>query len=187
MTREIWKDIPGFEDMYQVSNLGRIKSKCRTVTVVRTGYRPCVFSYTIPEKIMNQSIRTDYYCITLCRDGVHSNHLVHRLVAKSFLDDYSEDLEVNHKNEDKLDNRLSNLEMCTRQYNKNYGTGTTRSKEKRSKTILQFSIDGELIAEWSSMNEASRSSGISLKDLWRCCNNPKATAHKCIWKYKQQY
>lgn len=85
MIREIWKDIPGYEDLYQVSSSGRIKSKCREVTVIRTGYRPGTYSYVIPERIMNQSIRSKYWCITLCKDGVHSNHLVHRLIAKAFL------------------------------------------------------------------------------------------------------
>ena len=108
MIREIWKDIPGYEDLQQVSSSGRIKSKCREVTVIRTGYRTGTYSYVIPERIMNQSIRSKYWCITLCKDGVHSNHLVHRLIAKAFFDNYSDDLEVNHKNEDKLDNSLSN-------------------------------------------------------------------------------
>ena len=185
MITEIWKDIPGYEDLYQVSNFGRIKSKCREVTVIRTGYRSGTYSYIIPERIMNQSIRSRYWCITLCKNGIHCSHLVHRLIAKTFFNDYSDDLEVNHINEDKLDNSLSNLEMCTRKYNKNYGTGNYRSNKNRSKPILQFSIDGELVKEWCSMNEVARSLGICLKDLWRACNNPKATAHKYIWRYKQ--
>ena len=184
MINEIWKDVP-INNNYQASNLGRIKSKERTVTVSRSGYRTGTYSYTIPETIMRQSVRSNYYCVTLCKDGVHSNHLVHRLIAQAFLPDYDDNLEVNHKNEDKLDNLLSNLEMCTRKYNKNYGTGNQRSKEKRSKVILQFDKNGELVGEWCSMNQASRSLGISLKDIWKACNNPKTTAHKYFWKYKQ--
>lgn len=185
MIDEIWKDIPEYEDLYQVSNLGRIKSLSRLVTVSRSGYRTGTYSYTIPERIMKVSINSNYLSVRLCKNGIHYNILVHRLVAKAFLDNYSENLEVNHKNENKLDNRLQNLEMCTRKYNKNYGTCNIRSAKHRSKPILQLNKSNILIKEWSSINEASRQTGICTKDIWRCCNDEKATAKGYKWRYKK--
>lgn len=182
---EIWKDIPGYEGIYQVSTLGRIKVLTRIIHVSRSGYRTGSYSYIAPEKIMSPSIRSKYLCITLTKDGQSKNHLLHRLIAKTFLPDYKEELEVNHKDENKLNNIISNLEICTREYNKNYGTGNKRSALNRSKAILQLDLNGNLIKEWISINEASRGTGVSLKDIWRCCNNCKATSKSFKWRYKQ--
>lgn len=182
---EIWKDIPGLSDSYQASNLGRIKSKARTITVTGFGAKNVTYSYDIPEKIMKQSVRSNYYGITLCENGKHISCIVHRLIAKTFLPDYSEELEVNHKNENKLDNMLSNLEMCTRKYNKNYGTGSIRSGAKRSKPIEQLDKEGRTIAEWPSINAASRATNISIKDIWASCNKlHRPTTCKYVWRYK---
>lgn len=183
MTIEIWKDLPS-NNSYQISNLGRVKSKQRIVTVHRSNYREGYYTYELPDKIMSTQIRAKYFCVTLCKDGVHSNHLVHRLVAETFLSDYSYNLEVNHKNEDKLDNRFSNLEMCTRQYNKNYGTGAARSGKSRGKVILQFDMNNNFIREWDSLHQVARELNISLKQIWQACNNKCKTAKKYIWRYK---
>lgn len=181
---EIWKDVPEYEGIYQVSSLGRIKVLPRTIYVTRSGYRTGSYSYTAPEKIMSPSIRTGYLCITLTKDGIKHNCLMHRLVAKAFIPEYSEELEVNHIDENKLNNNLINLEVCTRQYNKNYGTGSIRSALHRSKAVIQLSRDGEIICEWTGINEASRGTGVCVKDIWRCCNNHNATSKGYKWRYK---
>lgn len=181
---EIWKDIPNYEGIYQVSTLGRIKVLPRTVYVSRSGYRTGSYSYTRPEKIMSPAIRSKYLCVTLTKDGENRNHLLHRLVARTFLTEYKNYLEVNHKDENKLNNKLSNLEICTREYNKNYGTGNKRSAINRSKPIFQLNLDGTIVKEWSGINAASRGTGISVKDIWRCCNNDNATSKNYKWRYK---
>ena len=185
MINEIWKDIPGYEGIYQASNLGRIKVLSRVIYVTRSGYRTGSYSYVAPEKIMSPGIRTNYLCITLTKDGQKCNHILHRLIAKTFLSEYKDDLEVNHKDEDKLNNVLDNLEVCTREYNKNYGTGNIRSALNRSKAILQLDKAGNFIREWSGINQASRQTGICTKDIWRCCNNEEATAKGYKWRYKK--
>lgn len=185
MINEIWKDIPGYEGIYQASNLGRIKVLSRVIHVTRNGYRTGSYSYIAPEKIMSLSIRTNYLGVTLTKDGCNRNYIVHRLIAKTFLEDYSDKLEINHKDENKLNNCVCNLEMCTRLYNKNYGTGNARSAKHRSRSVQQLGKDGNLIKEWSSINEAHRQTGTSLKDIWRCCNNEKATAKGYKWRYKK--
>lgn len=185
MINESWKDIPGYEGIYQASNLGRIKVLSRIIYVTRSGYRTGSYSYVAPEKIMSLSIRTNYLGVTLTKDGCNRNYTVHRLIAKTFLEDYNDKLEINHKDENKLNNCVSNLEMCTRAYNKNYGTGNVRSAKHRSKSVQQLDKSGNIIREWSSINEAYRQTGTSLKDIWRCCNNEKATAKGYKWRYKK--
>ena len=128
---EIWKPIPDFPG-YEVSSKGRVKSTARTIWM-RNKYGS--FSYSAPEKIMRQSVRTNYLGVTLCLNGKHINTLVHRLVAKAFLPNPYDFAEVNHKDENKLNNCVENLEWCSRKYNKNYGTGAKRSGQKRSKKI----------------------------------------------------
>lgn len=184
MEEEIWKDIPGYEGIYQASSLGRIKSLPRIIHVTRSSYRTGSYSYTVQEKIMSPSIRTGYLGITLTKSDKKYNCLIHRLVAKTFLPEYSDNLEVNHIDENKLNNCLKNLEVCTREYNKNYGTGNTRSALHRSKAVIQLSKDGSIIREWSGINEASRGTKICVKDIQRCCNNHAATSKGYKWRYR---
>ena len=121
MTEEIWKDIPGFENKYQVSNIGHIRS----LNYKRTG--KC--------KIMKTPIdNTEYLQITLCKNNKKYKYKVHQLVALVFIPNPNNYPQVNHKNEIKTDNRVENLEWCTPKYNNNYGTHNARvSATKKSK------------------------------------------------------
>lgn len=112
---EIWKDCKGYEDLYQVSNLGRIWSVKR-------------------QKIMKlQNTTYKYLKVTLiAKNGKKKNELVHRLVAIAFIENPLNLPQVNHKNEDKQDNRVENLEWCDNKYNSNYGTRTQRIAKANS-------------------------------------------------------
>jgi len=112
---EIWKDIKGYEGLYQVSNLGRVKSLDRMVKVY--GKR----KMKIDEKILKPAIKRDGYCtVTLLNQGKRKYSRIHRLVAQQFIkNDYNKP-EVNHKNGIKTDNRLENLEWMTTQENQNH-------------------------------------------------------------------
>ena len=101
---EIWKDIDGYEGLYQVSNLGRVKS--------------LNYNHTGKERIRSSSKSSSGYCqIVLSKDGKKKIHLIHRLVAMAFVDGYEEGLVVNHIDEDKNNNVYTNLEWCTQKEN----------------------------------------------------------------------
>lgn len=133
--REIWKNIEGYEGLYQVSNLGRIK---RLERYYYCGHRNEQKKY-IPEQIMRPYITTKGYVrIDLSNGGVRKRFLIHRLVATAFLPNPKNLPQVNHKDENKTNNCADNLEWCTNDYNINYGTGRIRAAAKmRGKTISE--------------------------------------------------
>ena len=99
---EIWKDIEGFEGLYQVSSLGNIKS----------------FKQNKNGKILKKQITYDGYAfVGLVKNKISKNYKIHRLVAQSFIDNPDNLLEINHKDKNKLNNCIDNLEWCTRRYN----------------------------------------------------------------------
>ena len=113
---EEWRDIEGYEGLYQVSNLGRVKSLARVV--MRSDGKP----NTVNEKILKDGITKGYCAVVLCKDRKKKMYKVHRLVAMAFLSNPHNLPEVNHKDENKKNNRVDNLEWCTSLYNNNYGT-----------------------------------------------------------------
>lgn len=180
---EIWKDIKGFEGLYQVSNLGRIKNS-------RTG------------KIINPyQNNNDYYLVSLSNKGVVFKKTVHRLMAEAFLPNPDNLPCVNHKSECKTENFVwvnpdgtvdpdkSNLEWCTYTYNNAYGSKPERISQKlingiSSKPILQLTLDGKFIKEYPSIKEAERQTDINNACICLCCNGKLKTAGGFRWEYK---
>lgn len=145
---EIWKDIEGYEGLYQVSNLGRVKS---FMAAPKTGNKS--------EYIMGQTLITGgYLTVYFCVNGKRSKRQVHRLVAQAFIPNPSGLPFVNHKDENKTNNVVDNLEWCTSEYNANYGTSIQRARETREnkpKPIIQMNSEGEIIAIYKSPKIAS--------------------------------
>lgn len=133
MTEE-WREIEGYEGLYQVSNLGRVKSLFRVV--MRSDGKP----NTVNEKILKNGMTKGYCAVVLCKDRKKKMYKVHRLVAMAFLSNPHNLPEVNHKDENKKNNHVDNLEWCTPKYNTNYGTCT----ERRVNTVVKNqSLRGE--------------------------------------------
>ena len=127
--REVWKDIKNYEKLYQVSNLGRVKSLSRFHYTGRGKNN----GYVTKEKILKQDISNDYYYqVSLCKNGKKKKVYVHRLVAGTFLKNINNYPCVNHKDENKLNNCVDNLEFCTHYYNNNYGTKKKRKNCDKS-------------------------------------------------------
>ena len=173
--KEFWKEIKGYEGLYEVSNLGRVKS----LNYRRTG----------KENIL-KPLKNDkgYFQVVLCKNKKTNVCRVHRLVAEAFLDNPDNLPQVNHKDEDKTNNHVDNLEFCTNDYNIHYGTAIRRKVEKqingkRSKPVYQYTIDGEFIAEYPSTAEVKRQLGYSHSHISECCLGKFKTAYGYKWKY----
>ena len=155
---EQWLDIKGYEGLYQVSSLGRVRSLDRVIIDKnnrKMNYRGSLMS-------LNRTTKNGYCQITLSKNGKAKAHYVHRLVAEAFLTNENNYKEVNHKNENKLDNSVNNLEWCDRKYNLSYGSRTKRMCETQGKKILAFKYENnEFVGEFVSHSEAQRILGLS--------------------------
>lgn len=175
---EIWKPKKDYEGLYEVSNFGRVKS-------LGNGN-----SNNSKERLLKQyTTRNGYLHVYLSKNGKRKFFLVHRLVAETFLPNPNNLPEVNHKDENKENNRVDNLEWCTREYNNNHGTRNQRvakanTNGKCSKKVLQFTLDGEFIREWSSTAECGRN-GYAFSNVAACCRGEHKYVYGYIWKYKE--
>lgn len=184
MKNEIWKDVAGYEGLYQVSNLGRVKSlKYRKKNEERILAR-----YQRKEK--------DYIRVQLWHGGKLKFAQVHRIEYEAFYGPIPEGMEVNHINEDKTDNRLENLNLMTRKENANWGTAIERNSAKRMNTkafrcsarpVLQFDLDGTFIQEWPSQKEIERQLGFAQRNISAACRQlpHHNTAYNYVWRYKE--
>ena len=167
---EVWKNIKGFNGDYQVSNFGRIKT-------LKNG----------KEKLLSLSkCANGYYKCSLYKNNIQYYKKVHRLVAETFIPNPNNLYCVNHKDENKLNNCVDNLEWCTLQYNLEYGTGRQRSIEHRKKTVRMYSKDKEIEAVFPSLREASEETNIKEANISACCLNKTKTAGGYIWRYENE-
>lgn len=174
---EEWRDIKGYEGLYQVSSEGRVKS----LDYNRMGRT---------QVLKPQIHRRGYLYVYLHQDGKAKKFYIHRLVAQAFLANAENLTEVNHRDEDKTNNAVSNLEWCTAKDNSNHGTRNARmaaalTNGKLSKPVQQLTKDGVLVAVWPSSMEAWRQTGINQSHISQCCNgHPQhRTAGGFIWRY----
>ena len=177
MKNEEWRDVVGYEGLYQVSDQGRVKSLERKVPKW-DGER------TVKERILKPAVKpTGYVEVNLYTGGKQKALTVHRLVCQAFHENPDNKPEVNHINEDKTDNRACNLEWSTRIENCNHGTRNERTGKAQSKPVAQYTQDGELIKVWPSTMEVGRQTGFSQGGISLAANGKLKTSHGFIWKY----
>lgn len=123
-----------------------------------------------------------YYTVSLSWHSKYKHYLVHRLIWEAFNGPIPDGMVINHKDENKLNNCLDNLEVCTYQYNTMYGTARKRMVEKRSMPVRQF-INDDVYKDYHSAAEAGRQTGIAQGNISRCCNNKSKTAGGYRWIY----
>lgn len=149
---EIWKDIPEYEGLYQVSNQGRVKSL-----------------YNFHNKgviyLKNNLTKTGYYQVSLSKHGNKQRFKVHRLVAMTFIPNPNKLPQINHKNEIKTDNRVENLEWCNQIYNCNYGTRLERAARSIGRKVICLETGKEF---WSGA-EAARQMNLDISHIAKCC------------------
>ena len=159
---EQWKDIQGYENLYQISNTGRVKSLPRYDDYGRF----------YPEKILKpEKLRKGYLRVKLgSRKDSFEKIMVHRLVAMAFIPNPDNLPQINHKNEDKSDNRVENLEWCDNSYNHNYGTRNTRATQHRKIKVAQCKEDGNIIRVFDSIKDAAIKLNICAASISKCVN-----------------
>ena len=193
LQQEEWKPIMGYEGLYEISSLGRVRSLPRQGT--KGG-------------IIRPSLSSSGYLQThLTKNGKEKTFQVHRLVAIHFIENENNLPEVNHKDEDKTNNCVWNLEFCTRKYNENYGTKRERCvknhnykessiksalhhdyKEvgrKLSKPIIQKDMEGNEIRRWPSNQEIRRTLNYACGSISMACNGKKPSAYGYIWEFER--
>jgi hypothetical protein len=177
---EIWRDIVGYEGLYMVSSLGRVKS-------LGNG---C--SNNSKERFLKIGHNSRGYCIVkLYKNGTKRTIVVHRLVAAAFIPNPYNLPQVNHKDENKDNNDVSNLEWCTNEYNHNYGTRNARqsitmTNGSCSKPIVQLDDLGRLIRIFPSIMEAGRN-GYSISHICNCCKGQRNYHKGYRWMYLSDY
>lgn len=179
-TKETWKPVVGYEGLYEVSDLGRVKKVARTITQADGTVKK------IDERILKQSDSNGYQIVGLYRNGVSKSNWVHRLVALAFIpnNDQSKTV-INHKDENKRNNSVANLEWCTYKYNANYGTRNERVGKSNSKPIQQLDLKtGLIIATYPSLTEASLSIGIHWSTISNVAKGRGKTAGGYGWRYQ---
>ena len=165
---EIWKDIEGYEGLYQVSNLGNVRS---------LNFRGKGFAQNLRAKRM-----AEYLGVCLCKDKKHKYLYVHRLVAFHFVNGYQDGLTVNHLNENKWDNRAENLEWCTQKENDLYGTGRERSNRSHKKPVEQIGANGETVRVFGGASETEEA-GFRPSLVTACCRGQAKTHGGYEWRY----
>ena len=174
---EIWKDISNYKGYYQASNIGRIKSLDR---YVRGRYNTMRL---IKGKVLKPGITNKgYFAVNIYRIGNHRMLSVHRLVAVTFINNPENKATVNHKNGNKLDNRVENLEFMTQKENVNHAYNKGLHNYNRRK-ILMLSLDNEPLLWFNSLTEASTMSGVNLSSVSNCCVGSRKTAGRYKWQH----
>lgn len=165
--KEIFREIDGFPD-YEISNLGRV----------------CSFKGKYPKILKLGKNPKGYLCVNLYTDRKRVMKTIHRLVAEAFVPNPENKPQVNHIDENKLNNEVDNLEWVTCGENINHGIGNKRRAEARSKAVVQYTSDGVFIAEYSSLAEAERITGIAYQSICSVCRGKRKTAGGYLWCYE---
>lgn len=137
----------------------------------------------VKEKFLKKYEDKDGYIkVSLNKNAKSKAYAVHRLIAGSFIPNPNNYPCINHKDENKQNNKLENLEWCTVKYNNSYGTRLQKIKQKNQIPIEQYDLNGNLIKKWNSAKEVYNTLGYDFSRIRKCCNNKSYKAYNCIWK-----
>ena len=185
LPKQIWRDIPNYEGLYQVSNTGRVRS--------------LNYKHTGKTKVLKlcTNKKDGYKRAMLFKNGKYKVYLVHRLVAQAFIPNPNNYPIINHKDENPSNNYYENLEWCTYEYNNNYGGKNERVSKSRkgkckgvnnyqTKPVLMFTLDGEFIRKFNCITEANEFLGKDKhnRNISMCTRGKNKTAWGYKWKYE---
>ena len=188
MEGEVWKDIEGYEGLYQVSNMGRVKSLRKAYTFFRNGKER---SHPIKPRVLRQTLNTwGYPSVVLCKDKVRKTQVVHILVAKAFIPNPENKPSVDHENTVTTDNRVENLRWMTQKEQINNNVLTCERVKKRSSELGKKYIDKAIDATrmrvkcittgevFNSITEASEYYNATRNRISLCCKGKAKTTGK---------
>ena len=155
------KDIKGYEGLYAITPEGEVWS-----------YKRKKFLVLIADK-------KGYLRVNLCKDGKVKHYRIHRLVAEAYIPNPDNLPQVNHKDENKANNCIQNLEWCDAKYNSNYGT----RNEKFKKPILRYDLNGNFIKEWPSATDVGKEAN---DNICKCLKGKQKSAYGYKWVYKEE-
>ena len=190
---EKWKDVKDFEKLYQISNLGNVRS---LDTIINCKGAKGIDEHLRKGRILKKHKgTTGYYYINLSKNSKIKQVRVHRLVAETFIPNPNNLPCVNHKDGNKLNNNTSNLEWCSYSYNNSeaYKIGLKQNKYKGkygkeaqfSKPLLQYTLDNKFIKEWENASQVKRELGFCAENIRSVCNGRRKQANGYKWKYKE--
>ena len=163
--KEIWKDIPNYEGLYQASNLGNIRSLKN-----RWGNR------IEPRLVKQQKTKKGYKRVRLSKKNKSKTFMVHRIIYITFIKDVENGLEINHKDFNRENNKINNLEMINHTKNVRYS---------KAKPIIQLSLNNEYIRKWDCIRDVEKEIGIDHRQICACLLGKRQTCHGYKWKYKE--
>lgn len=177
---EEWRPVFGYEGLYEVSNKGRVKSLSR---IIKRGKGV----YLSDERLLIGGISDGYrHCLLHKEDGSRQDLRVNRLVALAFIPNPDNLPYVNHKDENRLNNNVENLEWCTPLYNTRYGSALEKASlnNGNNKRVCQYDMDGKFIASYYNINQAARSVGGQHSTIVQCCQRIRMSYKGYIWLYE---
>ena len=173
---EEWRPVVGYEGKYIVSSFGNVKSLLRKG---RGG-----------GEYMGYSLRAGYRKVTLCNNGNRRDNTISRIVGEAFHKNPSRLPQINHKDENKLNDRADNLEWCTVLYNNRYGTKPSRTSAalvgRFGVAVNQLTIDGVFLKKWNCMSDIKRSIGAKVQNISKVCLGRKISTYGYKWEYAEE-
>lgn len=182
--QEIWKDIKGYEGLYQVSNLGNVKCLER-ILPTKNQYGICS-TRKIKEKILNPYRRNakrgdNHLVVCLYKNNIKKLCFVHRLVAIAFISNSNNYPCINHIDGNPLNNNINNLEWCTIQMNTQHAYDIGLQTPTKTRIVNQYTLDDKFIRTWSTIKEAELT--LNLYHIGDCCRGIRNRAGNYHWKF----